>query len=237
MILWSSMRVDPHGVGSVLHVIKRGARGADIVRDVRDKEHFLRSLYYLNDTHNVSDMRKFDALVVPRRPASWPERDPLVGLLAWTLMPNHFHLIVQEVREGGISKYMQRLAGSMSARFNARYGEKGSLFQGSYRGRAVESDEDLRWLGAYVMAKNVLELAEGGLDRSVKDFGTAWSASKSYRYSSLSIYAGNMESPLLPRPIDNPLLAAIGSPHLFRRNCEDMVNAFVQKRASDSAWE
>ena len=116
------MRVEPYGEGSILHVTKRGTRGLDIVRDVADRDWFERSLFYLNDTFSDENWRKAAAQLNPfGRPEQWPEREPLVHIIAWTLMPNHFHLLIQEIRAGGLSKFMQRLCGSMSSSFNVKY--------------------------------------------------------------------------------------------------------------------
>ena len=43
------MRVEPHSIGSVIHITKRGARGLLIVRDENEQARFVRGLCYLND--------------------------------------------------------------------------------------------------------------------------------------------------------------------------------------------
>ncbi|HVW83016.1 MAG TPA: hypothetical protein VHC68_03705 [Candidatus Paceibacterota bacterium] len=104
------MRVEPHDVGSFLHITKRGARGAEIVRDESDRIGFTRSLFYLNDTYSDENWRKsLSGLGMFERPADWPEREPLVRIHAWTLMPNHFHILAEQIRDGGVAKFMQRL--------------------------------------------------------------------------------------------------------------------------------
>src|SRR3989338_8668550 len=149
------MRVEPHGIDSILHVTKRGARGLDIVRDEHDRHRFGKLLFYLNDT--FSDTNWIDALKYRRpleRPEHWPEREPLVRILAWTLLSNHFHLLLEEIREGGTAKFMQRLCGSMSMCFNLKYKEKGSIFQGAYHARAVTEDAHIQYLMFYILIKN-----------------------------------------------------------------------------------
>lgn len=224
------MRVEPHGVGSVLHVIKRGARGSQIVHDTDDRQHFMRSLFFLNDTYQDPNVTLIISSGIPLvRPEHWPEGEPLVALLAWTLMPNHLHLVLQEVREGGIAKFMQRLGGSMSARHNAKYSEKGSLFQGGYKGRVVEDDADLRWLASYVMVKNVFELYPAGLKAAARDFDKAWEWAKENPYTSLSAYAASTPSPILAK--DNVLFSLLGTPSFFKHSAKDMIRAYV------SRWE
>lgn len=228
------MRVEPHGIGSVLHVVKRGARGGDIVRDADDQRHFVRSLFFLNDTYLDPHAVLIVSGKVPMiRPEHWPDGDNLVDVLAWTLMPNHLHLVLQEVREGGIAKFMQRLCGSMSARSNAKYAESGSLFQGGYKGRVVEDDADLRWLASYVMVKNVFELYPGGLTKAVRHFDDAWKWAEGYQYSSMHAYATDTQSPIIAP--DNVLMAAVGTPHVFKRGAKDMVQAFISQHSDEHA--
>ena len=191
------MRVEPYGVGSIVHVIKRGARGTLLVRDERDKAQFAESLFHFNDSHiDPNRIEALKACVPLERPGHWPDRDPLVLIHAWALVSNHFHLLLEEIREGGIAKFMQRLCGSMSVAFNAKYAETGSLFQSSYKSRTVDGDAYLRYLAFYIQVKNVLELYPGGLKMAVKNFDDAWEWALAYPFSSLPAYAANKQSPI-----------------------------------------
>lgn len=73
-----------------------------------------------------------------------------VELTAFCLMPNHFHLIVKEVEEGGISQYMQRVLNSYTKYFNTKYKKSGHLFQGPYKAVHVGNNEQLLYLSAYI---------------------------------------------------------------------------------------
>ncbi len=190
------MRVEPHGVGSVMHIIKRGARGMNIVRDRHDKDRFVESLFHLNDSFSDQNWLGAIGLLPPvTRPEHWPERDPLVHLLAWVLQDNHFHFLVQEIRDGGTAKFMQRLGGSMTAAHNAKYGEIGSLFQGAYKSKTVDEDVYVRYLAFYIQVKNVLEQRPGGLKRAIAEFDQAWEWALAFPYSSLPAYVHGNDSP------------------------------------------
>lgn len=247
------MRVEPYGVGSVMHVVKRGTRGMEIVRDESDRWRFLKLLYLLNDIHqprNNARVCKSDlhtlitddgdtvnlgasqtctpASALFRRPEEWPDREPLVAILAWTLMPNHFHLLLRETREGGISKFMQRLCGSMSTAFNQKYEEKGSIFQGAFRGRTVDTDEYLRYVLPYIVVKNVFELYPDGLSNAIKDFDSAWRWASSYPFTSFRTSAHGDQSPI----IDHAQLVDLGllTPATFKRNSRDMLAGHLHTR-------
>lgn len=190
------MRVEPHGVGSVMHIIKRGARGMDIVHDGHDRNRFISSLFYLNDSFSDENwVRAIEDVPFMTRPDYWPERDPLVHLFAWILQNNHFHLLVQEIREGGAAKFMQRIGGSMTVAHNAKYDEIGSLFQGAYKSKTVDEDSYVRYLAFYIQVKNVLEQRPGGLPRAIAEFDDAWEWALAFPYSSLGVYALGNDSP------------------------------------------
>jgi len=193
------MRVEPFGVDSFLHVVKRGARGELIIGDELDRKRFARLLYYLNDEYRSDfweeDVRRVAAF---ERPKHWPERKPLVKIVAWTLMPNHFHLLLQEIQDGGVSRFMQSLCGSMSRHFNEKYDEHGSLFQGAYRSRTIATDRYLRWAMSYVLVKNVFELYPGGYSRAIKEFDRAWKwGTEVYQHSSLKDAVSLQGSPIV----------------------------------------
>ncbi|MBU3942922.1 transposase, partial [Patescibacteria group bacterium] len=73
-----------------------------------------------------------------------------VELVAFILMPNHFHLILKERKENGISNYMHRVLTSFSKYSNAKYKISGHLFQGTFKSIHIEDDPQLLYLSAYV---------------------------------------------------------------------------------------
>jgi len=226
------MRVEPFSVGSVIHVVKRGARGMEIVRDDSDRWRFVRTLYLLNDQYQDTDWTrsKFQKSIF-ERPDHWPERRPLVSILAWTLMSNHFHLLLYEAQEGGTSKFMQRLCGSMTTHFNEKYNEQGSIFQGAYRSRTVDTDVYLRYVLAYILVKNVFELFPGGLSEAVKTFDIAWEWADTYPFSSFPTIAHGAESPI----IDLDLLTELGlRTNEFKRTAHDMLDAYSARNLPSS---
>lgn len=184
-----NMRVEPHTTGSIVHVTKRGARGLLIVRDEDERIRFVRELCYLNDTFRDQFWDKATRNIrLGVRPESWPNKEPLCNVVAWTLLPNHFHMILREISVGGIAKFMQKLCGSMSTYSNLKHKEKGSLFQGGYRGRTADLRDDayLRNLFVYVLVKNVFECHPKGFMYALNNFEDAFAWGLAHSYSSLS---------------------------------------------------
>lgn len=220
------MRIEPHGVGSFVHTVKRGARGLPITQDVLDKERFVRLLFYLNDEHQDENWeREIRNVHLFERPRTWPPRRELVEMLSWTLMPNHFHFLIRETNKNGIARFMQRLCGSMTMHYNAKYDAQGSLFQGAYKGKTIDSDEYLRWAAAYVMTKNVFELYPGGLKKAIQEFEQAWKWSGDYTFSSFSDFASGSVSPIIA-----PTLIEMYSPEEFKKRSQEMVMSYANRK-------
>ncbi len=183
-------------IGDIVHTYNRGTRKLDIVHDELDKEYFLKALFYLNDSHSIPNIFRVlkeeypDLMNRFEWPKDWKERDPLVRIHAYVLMPNHFHLVLEEIREGGVSLFMQKFGTGFTCRYNLRYEISGNLFQGRYKYVHVPDENYLQYLGVYVQIKNVFELFDSGLDGAVKNFDKAFDFACSYRYGSLSHYFG-----------------------------------------------
>src|SRR3989338_878405 len=221
------MRIEPRSIGSVVHVVQRGTRGLDIVRDVQDRNRFSGLLFYLNDSFSDSNWLKTTRTFVHlQRPDHWPDCDPLVRILAWTLLSNHFHLLLEEIRDNGISKFMQRLCGSMSMAANAKYSEKGSLFQGSYKSRTVDTDEYLSYLSFYIQVKNVLEMYPGGLLQAMRNFDDAWLWASKYPFSSFALYSTPDASSLI---VDRERFLELSpNARLSKADCREMLAFHMQ---------
>jgi len=195
------MRKEPFVVGNYVHVLNRGAKKMPITRNARDQWRFLKILCHLNDSfiseHWEDELDKNVELGASLfdRPPEWREKEPLISILAYTLMPNHFHLILKEIDEGGVSRFMQKLGNSMTGHFNLKYKESGGLFQGSYKAKCIGEDNYFRYLAMYVMVKNVFELYPGGLEKAAREFDKAYVWASEYRFSSFADYASVQVKP------------------------------------------
>lgn len=198
------MRIEPFTTGSHVHVLKRGARGMDIVRSDSDKWRFLRLLFFMNDEYaDTNWMVVTKGMDLFHRPDNWPQCKPLVNILAYTLMPNHIHLLMRETQKGGVSLFMKKIGQSMTEHANFKYKEKGSLFQGAYKSKTIKTNEYLRHLAIYIMVKNVFELyPKKGLAGAQENFEDAWEWATTYPFSSFGDYVGvRNNSPIITKGI------------------------------------
>jgi putative transposase len=77
-------------------------------------------------------------------------KDSLVHIGAYCLMPNHFHLLLTPVIDGGIPEFMLKLGTGYASYINKKYQRTGSLFEGSYKARFADSDKYLKYLFSYI---------------------------------------------------------------------------------------
>ncbi|AHB42023.1 hypothetical protein RAAC3_TM7C00001G0157 [Candidatus Saccharibacteria bacterium RAAC3_TM7_1] len=125
---------------SIYHVYARGRGRQKIYRDEADFEMFL-TLF----SRSLSLMRQYD-----RNHHPYPHLRGQVELLSYCLMPNHFHLLVYQADEGGMTQLMRSVLASYSRYFNKRYGLSGALLEGTYRASRLSDDEQVRLVSRYI---------------------------------------------------------------------------------------
>ncbi len=182
------MRTEPYGVGSIVHVVKRGARGLPFLKHPMDYHRLLLLLAHFNDKHvrqfwfrELQDEKKLSSF---ERASSWVDKEPIVHIHAFCLHANHFHLLLEEITEGGISLFMQKIGNGIAGYTNEKYHEFGSPFQGSYKSKTIDNDAYLRYVIAYIQTKNVFEQFSGGYAKAEKNFDEAYAWSTKFPYSS-----------------------------------------------------
>jgi len=175
--------------GEYYHLYNRGVDKRTIFSTEGDYRRFLMLLYLANSTE---DTRISNVLRVSRYTDAFHlERgDPLVAIGAFCLMPNHFHLLVTPLVEGGISKLMLKLQTGYSMYFNTKNERSGSLFQGPFRSTHADSDKYLQYLYSYIHL-NPAKLQDPKWKENVGSKKTLMGFVESYPYSSLGAYLHN----------------------------------------------
>jgi len=134
--------------GNFYHIYNRGVDKRKIFLDERDHARFLIALYLFNDVslHDY-DLTKLDL----RGLASYSDkRIRLVDIIQWCQMPNHYHLLLRQLIENGISMFMQRVGTSFSMYFNKKHERSGRFFEGPFKAKFVEKDEYFSHLSTYI---------------------------------------------------------------------------------------
>jgi len=219
-------RREPFGLDSYAHVYTHGVKDLPLYRKKKDLLQLLSNFYYLNHADRMPDNWRRELATSGNQAKlewidSWGERQPIVSILAFNIMSNHLHLVIKEIVEGGISRFMHRMSMSYSKFINEKYGERGSLFQGGFKSRMVNDDTDFRNLAVYVMVKNSFERYPGGLRRAIENFDDAYERMADDPLSSLGTYAGREASPIVTKDLFGELFETPESFKEFAR--ETMV--------------
>ena len=188
----------------IYHLLNRGVEKRNIVKDDSDRVRFIHDLFVLNDKDNVDPNHRFRGFH-----KSAGERERLVDLHAFCLMPNHYHLLVSEREEGGISLFMRKLNMGYAKYFNEKYERSGVLWQGTFRKILIERDAHFLYIPFYIHL-NPLDLTHPEWRTGkVRNHNTALKVLKEYRWSSYFDYNGIKNFPSLLEP--ELLLDILGS--------------------------
>jgi putative transposase len=143
--------------GEYYHLYNRGARHQTLFRDKGDWHRFLFNILYFQSEKRFSNVSRFAKTFSPELGFTLPIdiieevlKLRSVELVAFCLMPNHFHLIVKEGEELGIATYMQRVIGAYTRYFNTKYETSGHVFQGPFKEVRVKDNNQLLYLSTYV---------------------------------------------------------------------------------------
>jgi putative transposase len=172
--------------GEWYHCYGRGVDKRRVFETKRDYQRFLETLYVSNDTEptnrdnfkHLSHEHIFDL----------PRLETVVDIGAFCLMPNHFHLLLKETREGGITKFMRKVGTAYTMYFNISRTRIGNLFVKPFRSRHIGDDRYFRRALEYIHL-NPAELYEPGWKEGrVSSIQLLDKKLLNYQYSSLVDY-------------------------------------------------
>ena len=133
--------------GAYYHIYNRGVEKRDIFLDKQDYSVFLRFLkeYLLPPEHPA--LLKLLGINPRRKPINCYED---IKLLSYCLMPNHFHLFVQQKSKDGLKTFMKALSTNYVMYFNSKYDRVGPLFQGTYKAVRIETEPYYVHISRYI---------------------------------------------------------------------------------------
>ncbi|MEK6839641.1 MAG: transposase [Nanoarchaeota archaeon] len=181
----------------IYHIYNRGVEKRKTFLDNKDHLRFIHDLFELNDEDSVFNVayyfnpRSQKAEVQSQEKERKP-RKLLVEILAFALMPNHFHLMMRQKRKNGVVRFMQKLGTGYTNYFNKRYERVGSLFQGRFKATLVSDEAHFIHLPFYVHT-NPLDLIYGS-STSI-DWKKQMDFLETYRWSSYLDYIGKKNFP------------------------------------------
>lgn len=139
--------------GEYYHIYNRGADKRDIFSDEEDQDRFLESMHIFNQvesTRSIRDQRENHGKAFSDAGRLRKSNDPLVEIAASCLLLNHFHILLKQKVDGGISEFMKRVLGGYTKYFNDKNDRSGVLFQGPFKSKLCNSDLYFKLIFCYV---------------------------------------------------------------------------------------
>ena len=174
-------------IGDLAHICNRGVEKRKIFLSEDDYLRFVTNLLFQNNKSGKIRVRKKDPLQDVQEILS--RRTKLVEILKWTLLPNHYHLLLYEVSEGGILEFTKRLGNAYTKYFNTKNkGRSGYLFQNSAKIIPISKNSQFLYIPIYIDLNPVDLISPNWKNRKNNNPKKILNFLKSYRWSSLRDY-------------------------------------------------
>ena len=181
------------GSMEIYHVLNRGVDKRTIFEDKQDHLRFIHDLYEFNNQERVgTTFHKFNKYGSDGKTAEVNKkpRQLLVDILAFCLMPNHYHLLLSPRVENGISLFMQKINMGYAKYFNKKNERTGVLFQGPYKYILISDETHFLHLPFYIHF-NPLDLSHPEWrENEISNPKKTLEFLKTYRWSSHLDYLG-----------------------------------------------
>jgi len=214
--------------GKIYHIFNRGVEKRNIFVNDSDRWRFLQGMYSFNE--ESSSNRLLWELENKRGGLNFTtikdflkdnptERNPLVEIMADCLMPNHFHLILKEIKENGISRFMHKLGTGYVGYFNKKYERVGGLFQGPFKAVLIEKELYLQYLLIYINVLNPGQLIEPNLkEEGIKDIDAIMKFAEEFQWSTHQEYLGKRDSIIVKKGVLGELFESLEQYKEFTRD-------------------
>lgn len=216
--------------GEIYHVIIKSIDDNLLFKDVDDYYRGVFSVYEFNTTKSVTIRERRQARsrikeilrAAPRDSIALVDpRDKLVEVIAFCFMPNHVHLLLKQIKDGGITKFMRKLGAGYGGYFNKKYGRKGYVFQNRFNAVRVKTDNQLRTVLIYIHTNSISLIEPGWKMGRVKNLKRAIEFLNNYKWSSHKDYIGVNNFPSITER--NFLLEIMGGVQKYQNTVIDWM--------------
>lgn len=152
------LRKDPLVTDEIYHVMNKSIVGFRIFNHPADYERMINLMWYFTLVEPPAKFSYFlnndpgvSAIGARARIAELiHDGEQHVQIIAYCLMPTHFHIVVKQLEDDGISEFLRKTSNGYARYFNTRYKRKGALWMSRYKNVLVETDEQLLHLTRYL---------------------------------------------------------------------------------------
>lgn len=171
------MRKDPLIIGPYYHIYNRGVDKRDIFMNQADLNRFALSVKEFNTVKPIGSIK--DLMFIKKEDSGVSgvgHPKPLVSVVCFCFNPNHFHFIVKQEVDGGISEFFKRLLGGYTNYFNLMHHRNGALFQGRFKSNLLDDGAYFLKIRPYVhlnyLVHNIPKAKEHLILSSEKEYDT-----------------------------------------------------------------
>lgn len=139
--------------GEIYHVFNRTVARQPIFLSNKDYHRAIETLYFysfIKPDLRYSHYNRFPQDQKDKFLINLGKKDKQVQILAFCLMPNHFHFLIKEVIKNGTANFIKTFQGSYAKYFNLKSDRNGALFQSRFKAVRIESDEQFIHVARYI---------------------------------------------------------------------------------------
>jgi len=135
------------------HVFNRGVNKQSIFEGIRSYKRFTNIIRFYNFVDYPLRFSKFLLLSRDQRREIWNRlagTKTYIDIISYCLMPNHFHILLKQNQDGGISKFLSVIQNSYTKYTNTKNERIGPLLQGQFKAVKIDSEEQLLHISRYI---------------------------------------------------------------------------------------
>lgn len=181
----------------IYHVVTRGIDENLIFKDVDDYYRGIFSIYEFNNIKpvEIKERRKQRKKEKTSGDPFSDTREKLVEILAFCFMPNHIHLLLRQLKDNGITRFMRKLGAGYAGYFNRKYGRKGYVFQNRFLPVHIKNDNQLKIVLTYIHINPVSIIKPKWKEIGIRNIEETIKFVENYKWSSYSDYINKKNFP------------------------------------------
>lgn len=197
-------RKEEFETGEIYHIVSRGLDNNLIFKDVSDYYRGIFSIYEFNNANAITirdrrlareHIKKLEAANRGRASdisadLNIDKRDKFVEVLCFCFMPNHIHLLVKQLKDNGITKFMSKIGTGYAGYFNRKYKRNGYVFQNRFRSIHIKDDNQLKTVFNYIHANPISLVEPGWKEKGINNLKEVVKFLEDYKWSSYQDYIG-----------------------------------------------
>lgn len=200
------MRKTPFILGEYYHIYNRTILNIPEFKEKNNCNRLMQAFLLANSTKSGQAFEylrnnskpTYDVGLINRALEIARKGEKLVDVLCYAIMPDHYHLLIREVREKGITEFIRKCNISIAKYINKRKERRGTIFESRFKSKHIDSNEYLRHLSLYIHL-NPLDFIAGKKwrEHKLENFNKYKNKLLNYPWSSLGFFLNNASNDII----------------------------------------